>query len=132
MKALITDRRRKSDLLRAIRHAIAFAVVASGLSGVAWATGTQWTTSLQISSVEVVGNAGGFVLYLTGFSDSNCSSNPTGIYFYPNSEGVSQTGVNQILATALAARAAGASVSVLYNDTGNVSAGICFGQYLVY
>ena len=132
MKVLVIGRRRMAQLVRTIRHAIAFVVVASGLSGVASATGTQWTASLQISYIEVVGTAGGFVVYLTGFSDSNCSSNSTGIYFYPDSEGVTQAGVDQILAASLAARATGTPVTILYDDSGNVAAGRCYCEYLTY
>lgn len=118
-----------SNLLRRVRHAIAFSVLVS-ISGVVSATGTQWTGPLTVSAIEVVGGAGGFVVYLTGFSDANCSSNPTGIYVYPNAEGVTQDGVNQMLAVLLAARTTGGTVSILYNDTGNVSSGLCYGEYL--
>lgn len=118
--------------MRNIRYGIAFALLGCGISAVASATGTQWTGQLTISSIEVVGNAGGFILYLTGFDDSNCSSNPTGIYVYPNSDGVSQSGADQMLAAALAARSTGATVSVFYDDTGSAGAGKCYGEYLVY
>jgi hypothetical protein len=117
--------------MKILLRTIVFAVLATGLSGVALATGTQiWTGALTVSKIEAVGDSGGFVIFLTGFSDSNCSSNPTAIYVYPNALGVTPAGVNQMLALALTARATGGTVSVMYDDTGDVSAGLCFGRYL--
>jgi len=104
------------------------ALLASGISTGASATGTHWTGPLTISSIEVVGNEGGFIVYLAGFDDSNCSTNPTGIYIYPGDQGVAQAGANQMLAGAIAARASGAQVSINYDDT----TAICEGIYLVY
>ena len=59
--------------MRSVWRASVLALVASGAMTVASATGTQWTGPLPVSSVEIVGDAGGFVVYLKGFSDSNCS-----------------------------------------------------------
>jgi len=115
--------------MRQAVRAVALALIASGISTLASATGSQWTEPLQISHIEIVGS-GGFILYFAGFYDSNCSSDPTGIYVYPNAEGVTSTGVNQMLATALMVQATGGTLSMLYDDTGNVSAGLCFGELL--
>lgn len=128
MKILSRDRRRESKFSQRLRLRIALALLASGASAVASATGGQWTGPLTISLIEVVGNEGGFIVYLTGFSDPNCSTNPTGIYIYPGNQGVQQSGANQMLAGAIAARATGTQVSVYYDDT----TAICEGEYLTY
>lgn len=116
--------------MRKALRAIAFVVVASGMSALAAATGTQWTGPLQVAHVETVGPAGGFIIYLSGFSDPNCSNDPTGIYVYPNAEGVTAAGVNQMLAQVLMLQATGGTVSILYDNTSNVSTGLCFAEYL--
>lgn len=116
--------------MRKVWVAIALAFLASQVFIEASATGVQWSSDLSISQVEIIGDAGGFIVYLNGFSDSNCSSNPTGIYIYPNAEGVTPAGVNQLLATVLMAQATGGTVSILYDNTGNVSTGLCYGKYL--
>ena len=128
MKTSNRDPRCELKALRRLRLGIALALLASGASAVASATGVQWTGPLTISLIEVVGNEGGFIVYLSGFSDSNCSTNPTGIYIYPGNQGVPQAGANQMLAGAIAARASGTQVSVFYDDT----TAICEGEYLTY
>lgn len=109
---------------------LASALIAGALSTLASATGQQWTAPLPVAHIEAVGTAGGFILYLAGFSDANCPNDPTGIYVYPEAEGVTPAGVNQMLATLLMVQATGGTVSLLYDNTSNVSAGLCFGEYL--
>lgn len=116
--------------MRKIWGALVLAFLASQVFTPASATGIQWTSYASIAQVEIIGDAGGFVVYLSGFSDPNCSSNPTGIYVYPNAEGVTPAGVNQMLATVLMAQATGGTISIEYNNTGNVSTGLCYGVYL--
>lgn len=128
MKISNADQPCGSHFLRKIRRGVVLALLASGVSAVASATGTQWTEPLIISAIEVVGTEGGFVVYLTGFSDSNCSQDPTGIHVYPGQQGVSQVGANQILSVAIAARASGVPVSIQYNDRTT----ICEGIFLAY
>lgn len=108
-----------------------FAVCAcvAGMASLALATGVQWTPSLTINTVEIV-QSGGFVVYLSGWSDPACSSNPTGVYIYANDLGVTSDGVKAMLAAALMAQAAGKKVTILYDNTNDISAGLCYGEYL--
>ncbi len=99
---------------------------ASTLAGPVFAA-NQWTAGLTIATVQGVGG-GGFVVYLSGWTDSACSQNPTGIYFYSGNNSVTSDGVKSMLAMALTAFTSGKTISVLYDNSGATGpAGLCWG-----
>lgn len=109
------------QITRPLALALAFIFAAP-----AFAT-NQWTSALTVSSVQAT-PAGGFVVYLTGWSDPVCNTNSTGIYFYSGNNGMTADGVKASLAVALTALTSGKTVLVLYDDSGATGpAGLCWG-----
>jgi len=115
--------------MRTVVRGIVMGLLASGACMSAYAT--QWTTGLRVTTVQVLPD-GGFWVYLAGFSDSACSTNPTGIRISANALGVTTDAVKAMLAAALSAKASGLKLAILYDDSGSVSPGSCYGQHVAF
>lgn len=133
MKLVTVGPQRRARLLRNSRQAIAFAFLTGAMSAIASTPGgySWFPAAYPISTIEAIGGSGGFVVYPTGFSDTNCAPS-NAIYIYPgvSPPGVTQAGANQMLAAALTARTTGATINIYYYVP--TSGGPCWGSYFQY